>query len=68
VRVLFIAASFDLEQYLQNYSKNVMRYLSGERRLVGLETFLEGARGESWIVMIFIACVFKKVYETTALR
>ncbi len=41
---------------------------SGERRMVGSEIFLEGARGEGWIAMILIACDFKKVYETTALR
>ena len=34
---------------------------SGERRVVGSETILEGARGEGWIVMLAIACVFKKV-------
>jgi hypothetical protein len=27
---------------------------------------LEGARGEDWIVAIFIACVFKKIYEANA--
>jgi hypothetical protein len=45
-----------------------VNFRSGDRRVVGLETFLEGARGEGWIVMISIACVFKKVYETTAQR
>jgi hypothetical protein len=45
------------------------QYLSsGERRVVGSETFFEGARGEGYIAATSIACVFKKVYETTALR
>ncbi len=44
-------------------------YLScGDRWAVGLETFLEGARGEGLFVKTSIACVFKKVYETTARR
>jgi hypothetical protein len=30
--------------------------------VVGSETFLEGARGEGWVVVISIACVFKKKF------